>query len=171
MSDSDRALLEAFNAKFGKKVERVEVVKRLLGSPHVRAWYSEYRREISAEKTLPDHWRAAGLTKEEWLEAQGVVSTIRSFRAEAAGRIADIAKRFDDGLASIQAETDLKIRPLESPLVRILLSNYETLPLDFQLRVESAPADKRELELNSQLQSWRKWALNELHEGRDPFRV
>nr|AIE77247.1 hypothetical protein [Ustilaginoidea virens nonsegmented virus 1] len=170
-SDDDRMLLEAFNARFGQDITQVEVVKRLLGSPHVRAWYREYRAERATENSLPDEWRAAGLTAAQWAEIGPARLRIRKERAQASEDISRAAREFQDRLSEIESRASARIDPLLTPLLRVIGSGVQDLPLERQIAIETGPADARAERVKTQMAQWRAWAVAEVRAGRDPFRA
>lgn len=162
--------MTAFNSHFGTVVSDPHVVKKLLGSLHVRGWYQEYRRERAEAAALPCHWAEVGLTSELWLAGQVHTAAIRQARAGLAATASALAGQFDRDLRAAEAACQSQVAPHLTPLVRVLLAGYEDLPLDAQVRVESAAAESRGPTLDAELKSWRIKAVAEIKAGRDPFR-
>lgn len=170
MEEEDRALLVAFNAKFSQAVTDPAVVKKLLGSPHVRAWYKDYKAERASSLSLPDHWREVGLTPAQWAASQAARTAIREARADFATKSAELAAKFDADLKTAEKQCEARSAPHLTPLVRVLDAGYNQLPLEAQLRIESAAADRRTATMEAELKAWRVAALRMLADGQDPFR-
>lgn len=168
--DRDKELLEAFNSRFGTSLSDPDVVKRMLGSPHVRGWYAEYRAERAESQQLPPQWAEAGLTPAQWAQAAPVRQQIRAIRSVAAREIATEAQRFQSRLGAINSRTDKEVGAITTPLVRVLNAGFPDLPLSRQLAVENGPADKRDDRLAVQMAAWRSEAVELLNGGGDPFR-
>lgn len=170
LKHEDQALVTAFNSHFGTVVSDPHIVKKLLGSLHVRGWYEEYRRERAEAAALPSHWAEVGLTSDLWLTAQSHTAAIRQARAGLAATASALAEQFDRDLRAAEAACQSQVAPHMTPVVRVVLAGYEDLPLDAQVRVESAAAESRAATLDAELKAWRIRAVAEVKAGRDPFR-
>jgi len=165
----EKALVDAFNSHF-KTTASPEAVRRLLGSPHVRGWYSEYRQERARERGLPEDWAAAGLTADEWAAAQSARALRREARAEASRLLAAEAGKYDAAVARINASASEALRRAATPMALALEGGYEQLPLAAQIGVESAAdPEARAKRLKAELLSARRSWVESARKGEDPF--
>jgi hypothetical protein len=163
------ALVTAFNAHF-KTTASSQAVYKLLGSPHVRAWYADYRAERAREKSLPDDWKAAGLTAAEWDAAQSARGLRREARAKAAENLAAEAARYDREISRINASAYAALERAETPFALALEGGYEQLSLAAQIRVEQqADPEAREACLKKELAEARAAWVVKARAGEKPF--
>jgi hypothetical protein len=169
--DEDQRLLEAFNSKFGLGATDPAVVKRMLGSPHVKGWYADYRAQTALGKALPEHWAAIGATPEEWYASQAALQSRRKVRSTLSQKAADLSARFQKDLQTAEDAASAELAATTTPLIRVFESGYSDLPIDRQFTVESAHVDQRDQVLEAQLKAFRIEALAEVRKGNNPFRA
>jgi hypothetical protein len=166
---ADAALTAAFNANF-KMALKHEVIVKILGSPHVRGWYAEYRAGIAAQSSLPAQWKEAGLTPDEWKGVEVARTARTGVRSAGQERLAAAAQTYKDACAAINAEITLGLAAHASPLVLAVEGGYEQLPLAAQARIEGREgAEAREAQLKAELAAARKGWVKLARDGKAPF--
>jgi hypothetical protein len=162
-------LVVAFNSHF-KTVASPEAIKKLLGSPHVRGWYSEYRQEQARSKGLPDDWAAVGLTAKEWTDAQAVRKLRREARAEAARLLSVEAATYTRAVDRVNATCAAALDQASTPMALALEGNFEQLPLAAQVRIESCgDPDARAKCVKTELKDARSVWVAKARSGEAPF--
>lgn len=169
LDPEDATFLTAFNARFGTDIADVTVVRRLLSSPHVREWYADYRATRAQALALPAHWRDAGLTAQQWAQAEAARQQVRAHRAAFAREAAQISAEFQQRLRIAEANLATRVDAVASPLTRVLDAGYEQLPLDAQIRIESQTGAARDTLLKAELAAARRTWVAALQRGENPF--
>jgi hypothetical protein len=166
---ADNDLVEAFNAKFGLTATP-ETVSRVLGSPHVRAWYKEYRQTLALEASIPAHWRDLGLTAAEWSAMAVARKARQKTRAACAAAIASASRTFNDAVQTANTTCERNLQVNSSPMLLALEGGYEQLPLAVQVSIESnGPGDARDAALKEALETARRQWIIDARAGRRPF--
>nr|ALR87110.1 hypothetical protein [Nigrospora oryzae unassigned RNA virus 1] len=167
----DSELVAAFNSHFKLKATP-QAVGRLLGSPHVRPWYAEYRAAKASSSALPDQWKDAGMTAEEWASVMPAKTHRTEARAASQKRLSELAERYKRDVEVVNTETMLALRQHESPMVLVVEGGYEQLSLAAQARIEEmTDPDARAGQLKAELAAARKTWLERARSGANPFRV
>jgi hypothetical protein len=168
-AQEEEAMVAAFNLHF-KTVATPEAIKKLLGSPHVRGWYAEYREEQARSKGLPDDWALVGLTPKEWNDAQSVRKLRRDARAEAARLLSQEAATYSRAVARVNASCAAALDQASTPMALALEGGYEQLPLAAQVRVEAtADPEARAKCLKAELREARSVWVAKARSGEAPF--
>lgn len=79
--DNDVALKEAFLHKFNIESE-IDEIKRMLGEHEVVGWYREWKKVRAAVRSIPLQYYRAGVTWNEWKEAQSLIQERKRIRQE-----------------------------------------------------------------------------------------
>lgn len=78
---------------------------------------------------LPEIWKEAGLTPEQWTYAQEAKRVYDGWKAREAKELADAAEAFRRKKKLIRENYDIE-RNSVSPLVRIISADYHQLPFE-----------------------------------------
>lgn len=164
----DEGLLSAFNRDFGMSLADVAVVRKLLGTAPVRAWYAQWKEARAEALAVPIHWQELGLTPSQWSEAQAGLKARREARARYAGAVDSASRTFKAAVARADATLAGELAANDAPLLRALELGYEDLTLEELIQVESATADRRDAVLQALLNKKRRDAIAALQPGPPP---
>jgi len=172
MSDKLGKAMEAFNKVSITKVEDLETFQRLLSlSPKVGNWYKSWSFDYSAFKQMPDSFKDAGITPEEWKKIEDLLPKINKAKAEASKKIEDKAKEFSQFVEKTNAESLEKLKKIETDYTKILKVNSTCLSLEDQILILGTPKEDQDEKEKELLEVLRAKLLQDKAEGKftDPF--
>lgn len=172
--DVDRLNLafDDFNRCSRIKVKDVKMFKVLLSvNPKLNKWYQDWSFQYSQYKVMPESFRKAGVTPEQFSEIQKVLPMYNKITADASLKIEAAAKEFDRKREIIELERNSKLKDIESPHILILKVNVTVLPLEDQILIYSKSGDERQALELVKVEEYRTKLFKDLSEGKfvNPF--
>jgi hypothetical protein len=161
-----------FNKVSIKKVPDAETFQKLISlSPKLRAWYCSWSFDNSAFTQMPQSFRDAGITPQQWSELSANLPKINAIRKKASSEIEAKANDFTTFVSNKELEVKEQLEKLETPYVKILKVNVTCLPIDDQLEILSKPENEREALEKSLLEKLRTKLFADLKANKfvDPF--
>lgn len=165
LARDDVRLLLDFNNAHGQHLNDPDVLRRILGSRHVKPWYDAWKAADSLEKSLPPHWAAANMTPAEWNAAQIAVRNRATARRNHAMAIEAAARAFAAARQAADQQLANALAATPSPMAQVIEAGYEQLSLADQLAIESAPPADRQRELDTRLAAARAVWVNLVQTG------
>jgi hypothetical protein len=144
-SDDEQLVLD-FKEKFGITAE-IDVIRKLLGRPQVKPWYTKWRAERAKAKAVPAQYASLGMTPDEWQEALQVAQQRSNLRKDAQVRIDQARLRYESEMTKANAELAKKLAETPSKFADIYELNITDLPLVKQLEIEREPSVEKRQEL------------------------
>jgi hypothetical protein len=172
MSSKISDALDAFNKVSITKIDSTETFQKLLSlSPKVGSWYKAWSFEYSAFKQMPDSFKDAGVTPEEWKKIEALLPKINETKAEASRKIEVKAEEFSKYVKKTNADSLEKLQKIENDYTKILKVNSTCLSLDDQLLILGTEKDEQDNKEKELLEVLRAKLLQDKAEGNftDPF--
>lgn len=131
----DEILEKAFEDQFKQKL-KAETIRKLGNNKEIREWLKKFNVNRAQDKSLPEQWREAGLSPEQWNAYLEVVQ-IRSKEREAFSKeMRELALNYDIQKSKLEEKLKEKLKRTDSDLVAIIEMNFEQLSLSEQIDVE-----------------------------------